>query len=218
MQDYSAARHNMVESQLRTNKVVDERVLAAMGEIPREKFVPATHRGVAYVDEDVPLGAGRYLMEPMVFARLLQEAEIKPTDVILDVGCGTGYSTVVLSRVGDTVVALESEEDLAGQASTLLEEMAGENTVLVRGPLKEGHAGQAPYDVIVIEGAVEEIPQTLLDQLGDGGRLLAVVVEDGRVGRATVVTNVSGHLGRREVFDANTPVLPEFQKEAGFVF
>lgn len=218
MQDYSAARLNMVESQLRTNKVIDEHVLAAMGQVPREKFVPATHRGVAYVDEDIPLGGGRHLMEPMVFARLLETAGVKPTDVVLDVGCGTGYSTVVLSKLADTVVALESEEGLAAQAAGLLEEMAGENTAVVRGPLDEGYAGQAPYDVIVIEGAVQEIPQALLDQLGESGRLVAVVVEGDRIGRATVVTNFSGHLGRREVFDANTPLLNEFRKEVGFVF
>lgn len=142
--DYAAARHNMVENQIRTNRVTDPRIVATMDALPRELFVPKQLRGIAYVDEDLDLGNGRYLMEPLVLARLLQAAELRPEDVVLDVGCGTGYSTAVLARVASTVVALESDSDLAEAAASLLAELGMDNAVVVTGPLADGYPAQSP--------------------------------------------------------------------------
>lgn len=217
--DYAAARHNMVENQIRTNRVTDPRIVATMDALPRELFVPKQLRGIAYVDEDLDLGNGRYLMEPLVLARLLQAAELRPEDVVLDVGCGTGYSTAVLARVASTVVALESDSDLAEAAASLLAELGMDNAVVVTGPLADGYPAQSPYDVIVLGGAVAEIPTALCDQLAEGGRLVAVVTGPGTaVGKATLVTRVAGTLSRRIIFDAGSPYLPGFAPVPGFTF
>lgn len=215
--DFSAARRHMVESQIRTSKVVDEAVIAAMSEVPRERFVPDALQSVAYVDEDLQVGNGRYLMEPMVLARLLQEAGVTASDVVLDIGSGAGYGAAVLARIAATVFALESDEGLAAKSAELFTELGLDNVVPVDGALTEGCAKHAPFNVIVIEGAIEAIPDTIVGQLGDGGRLLAVVQERG-IGRATIVTRNGDHLSHRVVFDAAVPVLPEFRKPAGFVF
>lgn len=218
MPAYDAARANMVENQVRPNKVTDDRVLDAMAAVPRELFVPRKFAGIAYVDEDIAVSAGRYLMEPMVLARLLQAASIKPGDVVLDIGCATGYSTAVLARLADTVVAIESDADLAETAVALMTELDADNTAVVTGELREGYANQAPYDVIVLGGAVDEVPQALSDQLVEGGRLVAVVTGGNAVGRATLMRRMHGGLSSRILFDASVPPLPGFALEKGFVF
>ncbi len=226
MPTYDAARANMVENQVRPNKVTDDRVLKAMAAVPRERFVPEKFTGVAYVDEDIAVSAGRYLMEPMVLARLLQAASIEPGDVVLDIGCATGYSTAVLARLAETVVALESDPDLAETATALMVELDADNTAVVTGELAEGYAKQAPYDVIVLEGAVEEVPQSLSDQLIEGGRLVAVVTGGKRsdhrgghrVGRATLMRRLHGALSSSILFDGSVPPLPGFDIKRGFVF
>jgi protein-L-isoaspartate(D-aspartate) O-methyltransferase len=218
MVDYTESRWNMVESQIRTNKVTDPALLAVMANLPRECFVPEPLRGIAYVDEDIPLGKGRYLMEPMVLARLLQTAAVRPEDVVLDVGCATGYSTAVLARLANTVVAVESDPELAARATGTLAELGIDNAVVVEAPLREGYPKQAPYDVIFIGGAVPEIPRVIADQLAEGGRLVTVVAEEGAVGRGTLMIRSGGVLSDRPVFDAATPPLPEFSREPGFVF
>jgi protein-L-isoaspartate(D-aspartate) O-methyltransferase len=218
MPDYAAARLNMVESQVRPNKVTDPRLLEALLEVPRETFVPDQLRGVAYVDEDVPLGGGRFLMEPMVFARLVQTAAVKPEDTVLEVGCGTGYGAAVLARLAARVVTLESEPDLARQAEANLRRTGVSNAKVVIGPLAGGYAGAAPYAVILFAGAVERVPSNITEQLAEGGRLVAVIAPPGEPGRATLITRVGGALSRRVVFDAGTPVLPGLQLEPGFAF
>lgn len=215
--DFSVARRNMVESQIRTSKVFDERVIAAMGEVPRERFLPGSLKQFAYIDEEVDIGSGRYLLEPMVLARLLQEASVRPTDVVLDIGSGAGYGAAVLARMAATVFAQESDAGLAGRASELLTELGLDNVVPVDGSLIDGCPDHAPYNVILIEGGVDILPDTIVGQLGDGGRLVTVVRERG-IGRATVVTRNGDHFSRRVVFDAAVPVLPEFRQPAGFVF
>ncbi len=218
MPDYAAARLNMVESQVRPNKVTDHRLLEALLDVPRELFVPERLRGVAYVDEDVPLGGGRYLMEPMVFARLIQTADIRPTDTVLEVGGGAGYGAAVLARLAARVVALESDAEFARAAESILRRLAVTNVKVAIGPLVDGYAIDAPYDVIVFGGAVERVPAGITEQLAEGGRLVAVVAPPGEPGRATVVMRVGGALSRRIVFDAATPVLPGLQLEPGFAF
>jgi protein-L-isoaspartate(D-aspartate) O-methyltransferase len=208
----------MVESQIRTNRVVDPAIVAALGEIPREVFVSAQLRTVSYVDEAIPLGHGRYLMEPLAFASLLQAAEIRPTDIVLDVGCATGYSSAVLARLAATVVAVEEVPDFVRDANRLLAELPVLNTAVMESRLSAGCPKQAPYDVIVIEGGVEEIPEALLSQLGEGGRLACIVLGGGGFGKGTILTRVGGAIARRTVFDAGTPLLPGFKRAPSFVF
>lgn len=218
MPDYATARLNMVENQIRPNRVTDERLLAAIAEVPRERFVPKRLHGNAYVDQDLALGDGRYLMEPVVFARLLQAAAIGPGDVVLDIGCGTGYSAAVLGKLAGTVVALESDAALAKQAIEALTELDVDNAVVVEGPLAEGYPRQAPYDVIVLGGSVDAVPDAIADQLVVGGRLVAVVNVAPSVGNIEVIHRSHGGLSRRQLYDAAVPILPGFAAEHGFVF
>jgi len=215
--DYTAARHNMVENQIRTNRVIDPAVVAALAEVPREVFVPKVMRGFAYVDEDLDVGGGRFILEPLTVARLLIATGIQPTDVVLNIGDATGYVTAVVSKLAQTVVALESDADWAGRATQSLTDLGVDNAAVVRGPLEQGYAAQAPYDVILLSGAVAEIPAALCRQLADGGRLAGVVGASG-VGKGTLVVRVGDTFGRRALFDAVTPVLPGFQAKPKFVF
>lgn len=214
--DFALSRRNMVANQIRTNEVADEGLLAAFGEIPRERFVTDHLKGVAYIDEDLPIKKGRYLMEPMVLAKLLQLAEVTPGDIVLDIGCATGYSTAVISRLANTVVALESDAELAARAAATLTELGADNAIVVVAALAEGYPKQAPYDVIVFGGAVPRIPDTVARQLAEGGRLVAVTGEGAM--RGTLMTRTRGILSSRPAFDAATPVLPDFAPEQGFVF
>lgn len=217
MVDCAHARHNMVLSQLRPSGVRDERVIAAMEAVPREAFVAPHQQAIAYVDEDLPLGGGRYLMEPLVFGRLLVAAEVGPGDVVLDVGCASGYSAAVLARLAGTVVALEEDEGLADRADAALAALGVDNAAIMRRPLAGGFIEQGPYDVIVIEGAVPAIPDGIADQLGEGGRLVAVV-GNADIGRCVVVRRIGGLLSERITHDAAIPPLPGFARRAEFVF
>lgn len=218
--DFQDLRVKMVEGQVRTTDVTDKALLAAMLEIPREEFVPAQRRTLAYIDEDIELSegaSGRFLMRPSPFARLIQLAGVRAGDMVLDVGCGTGYSSAVLARIAGFVVALESDPALAEEAGRRLTGSGYENVSVVVGALPAGHAAQAPYDVIVIEGAVDEIPATLTDQLRDGGRLVAVVGE-GHAGRATLWRKEDGLVSSRPAFNAAVRPFDAFRRDPEFVF
>ncbi len=222
MIDFAAARYNMVESQVRTNDVTDLRIHKAMAEIPRERFVPKSRQSLAYMDANVPVGEGRVLLEPRCFAKMAQAASIRDGDVVLDIGCATGYSTAVLAALAEAVVALECDAALAEQAGNLLTDMGIDNAAVITGALPAGCPDQGPYDVIFLNGAVEgEVPDALLDQLRDGGRLVAVCLEEG-AGHACLYTRAVHAgvpvVGKRAVFDAIVPVLPGFEKEKTFVF
>lgn len=217
MQSFATARQNMVESQIRTNKVTDPSVIGAFATLPRERFVPDRMRGIAYVDEDIELTRGRFLMEPMILARLIQIAEPKPEDIALDVGCGSGYASAALARICSAVVALDSDRGLLAQANALLDELKINNVVVAEGALTAGYAKQAPYNVILLNGAVERIPQALFDQLSEGGRLVTVRM-DGGVGRGSLFLKSRGVVSHRTIFDAATPLLPGFRAEPHFVF
>jgi len=213
--DYVAARQNMVDCQIRPNKVTDPLVISTLREIQREIFVPADKKGTSYLDADVEVAPGRVIMQPMVFARLVQLAEIRRNDAILDVGCATGYSSAVLAKMGSSVVALEENAELAKQASETLLDYGIDNAVVVEGPLAEGLPKQGPYDVIFINGSVDRVPDALREQLAEGGRLVAVVHGKG-IGRATLVTRRAGAFGSRIEFDAAIAPLPGFAVEKAF--
>ena len=215
--DYAEARLNMVENQVRTNRVTDPLVIEAMSELPREAFVQKDQQGIAYIDQDIEIAPGRYLMEPMVLARLLQAAEVTENDVVLDIGCGSGYASAVLAHIANTVVALECDSALAAQATETLNALEIDTVAVVEGNLQEGSPKQAPYDVIFVGGAVADVPQAIAGQLADGGRMVAVT-HTKTVGTGTLITNHRGVLSRRELFDAATPFLPGFEPAPAFVF
>ena len=210
-----SARFNMVEAQIRPANVTDQRVLAAMNAVAREKFVPRGAVALAYADVPVEVAPGRYLLDPRSFAKLVQLAGIEAGDRVLDVGCATGYSSAVLARLSAEVVALEQDADLVRAASQLLANPVGKVEV-VQGALIEGVKDQAPYDVIFVNGAIERVPDTLLSQLAEGGRLVTVL-KDGQ-SRAWLFLKENGQVGKRPDFDADVPVLAGFKKAMGFVF
>jgi protein-L-isoaspartate(D-aspartate) O-methyltransferase len=222
MIDFTIARTNMVESQVRPNGITDRRIIAAIESVPRESYVPESRRALAYMDEDVPLDASdhsegpRALIEVMAFARMLQHAAIKPTDKVLVVGAETGYGTAVICQMAVSVVALECDKGLAHKARAHL---AGRSNVTVlEGALAAGAPGYQPFDVILIEGRAEDVPQTLLDQLADDGRLVAVVGETD-IAQACVYSKSGGSIAVRQVFDASVTALPGLNKKRpAFVF
>jgi protein-L-isoaspartate(D-aspartate) O-methyltransferase len=215
MSDTKSARFNMIEAQIRTNDVTDVRIHAALDAVARERFVPTAKRALAYADVPVEIAQGRYLLDPRSFAKALQLLGITANDRILDVGCGTGYSSAVLGRLAKSVVALEQDADLVRVASGLLETLP--NVQITQGALIEGFKDGGPYDVIFVNGAIEAQPDTLLAQLEEGGRLVAFL-QIGAQGRATLYLKEHGRIGHRTDFDANVPLLAGFKKNLGFVF
>jgi len=222
MIDFTIARLNMVESQVRPNGITDRRIIAAIESVPRESYVPENRRALAYMDEDVVLEASdasqgpRALIEVMAFARMLQQAAIKPTDKVLIVGAETGYGAAVVSQIAASVVALECDPGLAARAQSNLAGAA--NVKVVEGPLAGGVAAEQPFDVILLEGRAEAVPQALIDQLADGGRLIGVVGER-ETSHACVYSRSGAAVAVRQVFDASVAALPGLKmKRPAFVF
>ena len=216
MPDFHSQRLNMVESQVRTNDVTDVRILEAMREIPRERFVPSAKRALAYADAAIEVVPGRSMLDPRTFSKLAQLAEIAPTDRILDVGSASGYSAAVLARLAVRVIGLEEDAELMRIATDALGSW-GKNVQLVQGQLAKGYPAEAPYDVIFLNGSVEVVPQALQAQLAAGGRLVAIV-QTGALGQATLFLQETGRIGARVDFDAAAPSLPGFRKPREFVF
>ncbi|MFO1132553.1 MAG: protein-L-isoaspartate O-methyltransferase [Hyphomicrobiales bacterium] len=222
MTDFTAARLNMVESQVRPNGITDRRIIAAIETVPRESFVPRSRQALAYMDEDVPLEPAdrsqgpRGLIEVMAFARMLQHASIKPSDKVLIVGAATGYGAAVVRQMAGAVVALECDAGLAALAKSNL--ATASNVKVVAGPLAGGVAAEQPFDVILLEGRAEDVPLTLIDQLADGGRLVGVVGER-ETSQACVYSKSGGAIAVRQVFDASVTALPGLKKKKpAFVF
>jgi protein-L-isoaspartate(D-aspartate) O-methyltransferase len=218
MADFAQARRVMVDCQVRPSDVTDLRIIAAMLEVPRERFVAASQRGVAYLDIDAPAadGSRRALLKPMVFSKLLQAAGIGENDRVLDVGCTTGYSAAVLSQLAGSVVALEEEPALADAASSNLAALGAANVTVVKGPLVAGWRPAAAYDAILLEGSCEIVPETILAQLANGGRLLAIVGKS-PMAKATIYRS-SGSVTAQPLFDAAAVPLPGFARARAFVF
>jgi protein-L-isoaspartate(D-aspartate) O-methyltransferase len=216
MTNFAAARHNMVESQVRPNGITDHRIIDAMAQVKREDFVPAERKTIAYLDDDVQLKEGRFLIEPMAFARMIHLALIKPTDKVLVVGAGTGYGARVIAKLAKSVVALESDPELFALAKGCL--AGAENIEVVEGSLAEGNAAGAPYDVIIVEGRIGAVPESLFAQLANEGRIVAAVGNTD-VSKMQIATLADGHRSSRFAFDVSIAPLPGFQPErAAFVF
>jgi len=212
---FEAMRHAMVQSQLRPNAVNDPRVVTAMTIVPREKFVPADVRRLAYRDTAVPIGNGRQMNVPVATGRLLTEAYLLQTDRVLLIGAAGGYTAAVLSALVAEVVAVESDADLAKHARSALADYA--NVKLVEGPLEKGHAKGAPYDVLIVDGCVEQLPATLASQVAPGGRVVSGIVERG-VRRLAAGRAIKGAFGLRAFADLDCVPLPGFAAPRGFAF
>ncbi len=224
MTDTALQRLNMVESQVRPSDIVDRRIIRAMGEVAREAFVPATYRAIAYMDEAVPVvapvgarGAERALLPARTLAKLIQLLAVPDGATVLDIGGATGYSAAVLARLAKSVIALEQDAVLAETAARTLAEAKAKNVKVVAGPHAPGRPAEGPYDAILVNGAVPEIPATLLDQLKDGGRLVAIVAAT-VAGKAIVVQRSGIVFDRSEAFDASAAALPGFARATPFVF
>ncbi len=220
MIDFDKARETMVDCQIRPNDVTDYRVLKAFLEIPRERFVGSAERALAYIDEDLPVSSSngrRFLMEVMSLSKLVQLAGIDSGCIVLDIGCATGYSTAIISKLCDSVVALESDEELATFAGAALTDLGCDNAVVVSGNLESGYAKEGPYDVVFVGGAVDFVPEGLLAQLKDGGRLV-VVEGHGNAGVAKLYTRVGDVTSANVAFNCAVKSLPGFQAKAEFVF
>jgi len=213
---HAVARFNMVESQIRTNRVSDSALLRVLGDIPREIFVPEALASVAYVDKSLHIGSERYLLEPLVLGRLLQEAMISATDRVLVVGAGTGYSVAVLARLTASVTGVESDAGLGAKARANLVGLGIANAAIQVGPMTGGWAAAAPFDLILIDGMVAELPEPILAQLAERGRLVTVRSQEGRSGAGVLYRKLGGTVSGRKLFDAVTPFLPGFAPRPAF--
>lgn len=215
MSDFAARRTMMVDTQVRPSDVTRYPIIAAMLSVPREAYVPGDLVEAAYVGENVALAPNRVVLDPRTLAKILDGLDVQPTELVLDIGCGLGYSTALLARMAEAVVAVEEDEAMAADAQRTLLAQGVDNAAVVTGPLAAGSARHAPFDVITLQGGVETIPQALLDQLKEGGRIAAVFME-GRLGVARIGYKIDGELTWRYAFNAAAPVLPGFGKSQAF--
>ncbi|AMY70688.1 protein-L-isoaspartate O-methyltransferase family protein [Frigidibacter mobilis] len=216
MADYAQRRTMMVDTQVRPNDVTKFPIIEAMLAIPRESFVPAGLREAAYMGENITIGPRRVVLEARTLAKLLDALDIQPTELVLDIGCGLGYSAAVIARLAEAVVAVEEDDSLAAEAQALLSEAGADNAAVIAGPLVAGAAKHGPYDVITIEGAVETVPEAILAQLKEGGRIGCIFME-GALGVARIGHKSDGAVTWRFAFNAAAPVLPGFEKGRGFI-
>lgn len=215
MTDFATRRRMMVDTQVRPNDVTKFPIIEAMLAVPREAYVPADQREAAYVGENVAIAPGRVLLEPRTIAKLLDALDIQPGELVLDLGCGLGYTAAVIARLAEAVVAVEEDAALAEEAQARLSAQSVDNAAVIAGPLADGSAKHGPYDVILIEGAAETVPDAVIDQLKEGGRIGCLFM-DGALGVARIGVKSGGTVAWRPVFHAAAPVLPGFAAERGF--
>jgi len=217
MTDFATVREAMVDGQVRPSDVTLYPVIEAMLTIPREDYVPDALREVAYIGDHIPLAPRRVVLDARVMAKMLETLAIQPNELVLDVGAGLGLSSALIAHLSEAVIALESDEHMAKEAEALLSSHDVDNAIVENGPLHEGAAKHGPYDVIIIEGGVGEVPQALIDQLKTGGRMAAIMM-DGALGRCLLGLKSERGMDWRWSFDASAPVLPGFEKQTIFAF
>ena len=217
MADFAQRRVTMVDTQVRPSDVTKFPVLDAMLSVPREVYAHDAARDTAYSDGPMALGGGRQLLDPRATAKLLQALEPTPSDLVLELGASTGYTTALLAHMAEAVVAIEEDDDLARDAEAALSEQGVDNAALIKGPLSEGSAKHGPFDAIAILGGVEEIPAAITDQLKEGGHIVAIFM-DGALGEARMGVKSGGRMSWRMVFNATAPVLPGFARAPSFAF
>jgi len=216
MTDFARRRTTMVDTQVRPSDVTRFPIIEAMLSVPRELFVPSDRRDAAYVGEHVDLGNNRVVLDPRTLAKLLEVADIQPDEMVLDVGPGLGYSSALAGHMAEAVIALEESAEMVAEAEKALAEAGADNVAVVEGTLAEGAAKHGPYDVILVQGAVEHMPDALTDQLKEGGRIVAIFAE-GTLGVARVGYRIDGDISWRFSFNAGAPVLPGFEARRAFV-
>ena len=215
MTDFSDRRRMMVDTQIRPADVTKYPIIEALLAIPRENFVPDSQSEVAYADQSVPLSDGRVVPEPRTLAKMLDALDVRQDELVLDVACGLGYSTAVVARLAQMVIGVEEDESLAAEAQETLSNSSADNAIVHQGALAEGAAEHGPYDVILIEGGVEEVSDALLAQLKDGGRIAALFMS-GALGEVKIGYKSAGRVSWRFEFNAGAPVLPGFAKPEVF--
>ncbi|TVP70570.1 MAG: protein-L-isoaspartate O-methyltransferase [Rhodobacteraceae bacterium] len=215
MNEFTSRRLIMVDTQVRPSDVTKFPIIEAMLHVPREEFVPQDRVEAAYVGENLPIGRGRVLLEPRTLAKMLDALNITPDDLVLDIGCGTGYSSAVIQRMAQAVVALEEDGDFVNAAEASFARTDAETVVLTRGALNEGAPQHAPYDVMLVQGGIEQFPEALVSQLRQGGRVGAVFMQ-GALGVVRLGIRTGEGLVWRDIFNAAAPVLPGFRKEQAF--
>ena len=215
MSEFANRRVMMVDTQVRPSDVTKFPIIDAMLTVPREAYVPGEKREAAYVGENLDIGGGRVVLEARTLAKMLDALDIQPTEMVLDLGCGLGYSAAVIARLADAVVAVEEDPALAAEEQRLLSVEGVDNAAVVTGPLAAGAPKHAPYDVITLQGGVDMVPDALLEQLKDGGRIAALFMDDG-VGTAKVGYKIDGKMTWRALFNAAAPVLDGFARPQGF--
>lgn len=217
MPDYAARRTMMVDTQIRPSDVTKFPIIDTFLTVPRELFVPQAQREAAYIGENIDLGGGRVVLEPRTLAKMLDALDIQPTELVLDIAPGYGYSSAVLARMAEAVVAVEEDESLVSEAEAALAEVGVDNVIIVQAPMADGAAKHGPYDAILIQGAVEEVPDALTRQLKEGGRIAALFME-GALGICRIGYFIDGSVSWRFSFNAGAPVLPGFAKRSEFEF
>lgn len=215
MTDFTARRIMMVDTQIRPSDVTKFPVISAMLDIPREQFVPLDQRQAAYVGENIHLSPGRVVLEPRTLAKMLDVLDVQPNDLVLDIGTGLGYSSAVVAKMAEAVIAVEENTEMAAKAEETFAETGIDNAVVITAKLSEGAPKHGPYEVIIIQGAVELVPDTILDQLKEGGKIACLFMQD-QVGVCRIGYKSGGQITWRDVFNASAPVLPEFAAETVF--
>ena len=217
--DYKLARMNMVENQIRANRVTDDKIIEAFKEVPREKFVPISLKEISYNDEDIHLAKNRYMMKPMVLARSFQSLSLKGNENLLHIGSNTGYASAILSRLCSAVISIESDKKLYEKSISNLSELSFDNVVPLHGQMENGVPKEAPFDVIFIEGSIEEKPNNLFSQLIENGKLIVTLRPHGMsIGKVNLFFKINNEIGREELFDAQVNQLPIFKNKIKFSF
>jgi len=217
MTDFKSARTAMVDCQIRPSEVTRYPIIQAMLTVPREQYLPSEAQAIAYMGEHVDIGGGRVCLDPRVLAKLIDALAIQPDDLVLDIGCGLGYSTAIIANIAEAVVALEEDEAQAEEAAATLSAQGVDNAVVEKGPLVGGAPSHGPYDVIIIQGGIEALPDAIADQLRPDGRI-AVIEMMGPLGVAQLGVKGANGISWRRSFDATAPILPGFAAEKAFVF